>query len=120
LHELFVCKFFSNVNHSMSSKPLSLLPNNQSNRTFEKWKIAHILPSLWIPLMIDKNATTKSMHVPVQDDYRDYLPLSLLITVRTTESQFYIQNEQKPIARKFEVFFFKMFSFLVSLSNSLN
>jgi len=60
---------------------------------------------LWIPLINGKDVTTKLIYQPIVDDFYRYFYLSSKITVRQVESQFYIQNKQEPIARKFEIFF---------------
>jgi len=114
-HELFVCKVFSNAHHFDEFKTfitLTKVINRKESLESEKLRI---YSGLWIPLIVNKNETTKSMYIFMQEDYLRYLSLSSLITVRPTEWQFYIQNKQKSIVRKFEVFFQNVLFFNVTL-----
>jgi hypothetical protein len=107
LRELLVCEVFSDTNHSMKPNvEFDITLTKVINRTdpFESGQLP-TYSGLWIPLISSKGATTKLMWVPGKTDFRRNLYLSSSIIVRQTESLFYIQNTQKPIAHKFEIYF---------------
>lgn len=107
LRELVVCEVFSDDNHSMrQNAEFDITLTKVINRTepFESGELP-IYSGLWIPMITSQGAITKFIWMPGQDDFRRTLSYSSAIIIRAIESQFYIQNKQEPIARKFEIFF---------------
>jgi hypothetical protein len=107
LRELLVCETFSDTNDTMSSRPefditlTKVINRTESLNNGDLPKYA----GLWIPLITGKDVTTKLMYEPICDDYQRYYYRSSKMIIRLSESQFYIQNKQEPIARKFEILF---------------
>jgi hypothetical protein len=107
LRELLVCEIFSDANDTTSSRPeFDITLTKVINRT-ESLKNGDLpkYAGLWIPLITGKDVTTKLIYEPIFDDYQRYYYRSSKMIIRLMESQFYIQNKQEPIARKYEIFF---------------
>jgi hypothetical protein len=107
LRELLACEVFFDPNDTMSSRPefdITLTKVIHRTESLENGNLPKYA-GLWIPLITGKDATTKLIYEPIFDGCQRYYYRSSKIIVRLMESQFYIQNKQEPIARKYEIFF---------------
>ncbi|CAF0985766.1 unnamed protein product [Adineta ricciae] len=106
LRSLFACNVFSDANHTIDENPeLDITLTKVVNRTESLEGNQQMQYSgLWIPLITGKDITTKTRLAPT-DEYLRYLSLSTTISIQLRESQFFIQNTQEPIARKYEILF---------------
>ncbi|UJR13144.1 hypothetical protein I4U23_000168 [Adineta vaga] len=106
LRDLYSCQYYSQMNHTISSNPyFDITITKVINRTesFNDNQIEKYSP-LWIPLFKGKDITTKSIFKS-QEYYKRYLHFSTKIIIQLIESEFFIQNHQQPIGRKFEILF---------------
>ncbi|CAF1403307.1 unnamed protein product [Adineta ricciae] len=120
---LFPCQFYSDVNHTISSTPhFDIILTKVINQTEAiDDSQTRKYSGLWIPLFKGKDVTTKGIF-RLENNYQRYSRLTTRITIQLVESEFFIQNYQEPIARKFEILFhnflflanFQIYSFLSS------
>ena len=107
IRQLLVFEIFSDFNHSINSQPeFDIRLTKVINRTeaLDSDQMT-TYSGLWLPLIKGKDVTTKLIHKSKKDQYKQYFVRSMSIVVRLTESEFFVENKQEPVARKSEVIF---------------
>ena len=100
------CELFSTFNQTISSNPnIHVTLTKSINRTMHmSIQDQAIYVGVWLP-SITLNIINDQFLFDHHGEYRRYLSSTIITMIEITESDFYIENVQEPIARTYEVAF---------------